>query len=80
MPKKAWSVRIKKGYYDKTDGYEEVEVAVTHSSDTHGLRSYGWASPTKVIVETEYDGIGKKELGRLRGIAQAIADHLNAND
>ena len=81
MPCKAsnnWFVQVKKGdWSDSEESFEDVEVSVVHSTDTHGQRSYGWPSPTKIILEMG-DHWGKAELATATRLAIVLATHLNS--
>ena len=77
MPCK-WIVCAKKGYWSKHDqAYEEIEVSVVHSSDKHGRQSYGWESPTKIIINMGNE-LNKEAFAAAVRIAHVVADHLNS--
>lgn len=79
MPSKKgrWLVQAWKGGFDEHDKcYSEVEVSVVHSSDTHGQKSYGWPSSTKIILDLG-DSYTKVKFATAVRLAHVLAEHLN---
>lgn len=76
-----WTVQIKGDEPEDMDGdtYGNVEVSVVHRDNDHGQASWGWADQHKIIFTTDYD-VDVAELSRLKGCAQAVADHLNTKE
>lgn len=60
------------------------EIAVVHSSDEHGKRSYGWFGPTKLLVS--HNGgpcrwpISKFVFDRQVDLAHTLCCRLNAGE
>jgi hypothetical protein len=62
-------VKFKEGDGD----YGEYEVSVVHKSDTHGQISWGWSSPTKIIIDN-----GNENYRQAVKIAKVLCKALNA--
>ena len=61
---------------------KNTEISVIHESDTHGMKSYGWFSDSKIFIGADSVCGTMPEISKaaLRNVAEQLCNYMNENN